>query len=468
LPVRLPAPGGGTIEAGSVVVGEFPEVGAGEAVPVPGTANGLLDRPGMTQEWQFSARKGQRLIVEVHARGLGSPLDSTIELLDADGRPVPRATLRCQARTYTTFRDHDSVTPNIRIEAWNELALNDYVLIGTELLRIRQLPLHPDADCSFFSVAGQRVGYLDTTPTHHSAGEPIYKVTIHPPGTTFPPNGMPVIDLPYRNDDGGPGYGKDSRLFFDPPGDGTYRVRVGDARGLGGPAFAYRLTVRPPRPDFTVQFTPTAPVVSPGTAVPVTVTADRRDGFDGPVSVRFDNLPAGFRAPATTIPAGEQSTAVALWADADAPAPGSAGPLRLTAKAVIGGTSVIRTAAGSLPKLGAPAEIVPTTDRPTITVTPGRSVWLTVTIERRGGFTGRVPLDVRGLPHGVRVLNIGLNGVLITEKETSRAVELYCEPWVAPTEHPIVVLARREGKGTEYAAPSVMLHVAAEQADGRR
>ena len=39
-------------------------------------------------------------------------------------------------------------------------------------------------------------------------------------------------------------------------------------------------------------------------------------------------------------------------------------------------------------------------------------------VERRNGFTGRIPLEVRGLPHGVRVLDIGLNGILITEKET--------------------------------------------------
>ena len=77
----------------------------------------------------------------------------------------------------------------------------------------------------------------------------MYKVGIHPPGSAFPPNGFPVIQLNYRNDDGGTGYGKDSRLFFDPPADGEYQVRIGDSRGQGGRNYAYRLTVRPPRPD---------------------------------------------------------------------------------------------------------------------------------------------------------------------------------------------------------------------------
>jgi hypothetical protein len=66
---------------------------------------------------------------------------------------------------------------------------------------------------------------------------------------------------------------------------------------------------------------------------------------------------------------------------------------------------------------------------------------------------------VRGLPHGVRVLDIGLNGILITEKESTRTFAIYAEPWVEPMTHPFVVLARNEGKGTEYAARSVLLKI---------
>jgi hypothetical protein len=83
-----------------------------------------------------------------------------------------------------------------------------------------------------------------------------------------------------------------------------------------------------------------------------------------------------------------------------------------------------------------------------------------VHIERRDGFKGRVPVEVRGLPHGVRVLDIGLNGILVNEKETKRAIVIYAEPWVQPTAHPFVVLARREGKDSEHAAKSVLLRVA--------
>ncbi|HXG12045.1 MAG TPA: c-type cytochrome domain-containing protein [Gemmataceae bacterium] len=465
LPVSISTPQGAPLGNPSVVVGEFAEVVRGNpggmmpVVPVPGTANGRIDQPGTSETWRFRATKGQRLIIEVNARRLGSPLDSVIEILDAQGQPVPRAVLRCLARTYVTFRDHDSATPKIRLEAWNELAVNDYVLVGGELLRIKELPPHPDADCLFFNVAGQRVGFLDTTPTHHSMGVPMYKVSIHPPGSTFPPNGFPVFALNYRNDDGGPGYGKDSRLFFDPPADGEYQVRIADARAAGGSSYAYRLTIRPPRPDFKVSFSPTAPVVWRGGAVPVNVTVERLDGFNGRVDVRLENVPMGCSAPATNVLPDENTTALAFWADPDARGPSEGPPLKLVARAVIDGKEAVREATGGLPKVVEPGEILCTTEQSEVTLRPGGTTRLTVTIERRNGFTGRVPLDVRGLPHGVRVLDIGLNGILITEKETRRTIELYAEPWVPPTEHPIVVLARREGKDTEHAAKSVLLRI---------
>jgi hypothetical protein len=465
LPVNVATPHGPALGNKSVVVGEFPESYESDtsvsAMAPPRTFNGQIDRPGATQAWRFPAKKGEKLILEVNARRLGSALDSFIEILDAAGKPVPRAVLRCQAKTAVTFRDHDSVGAGIRIEAWTELAINDYIYVGSELLRIKNLPPNPDADCDFYSQSGQRLGYLDTTPTHLSMGTPMYKVSIHPPGTQFPPNGMPVFPIDYRNDDGGPGFGRDSRLHFEAPADGVYQVRVGDARGQGGSNFAYRLTVRRPRPDFTVSLNPTAPSVWKGGAVPVGASANRVDGFDGEIGLRLENLPAGFSAPATAISKGENSTTFALWADANAATPAKgAPPLKLVAWATIDGKKVEREVQGGLPSVKDPGDLVTTTEQSEVTVKPGGEVRLTVTIERRNGFKGRVPLDVRGLPHGVRVLDIGLNGILITEAETVRTIVIYAEPWVEATTHPFVVLSRSERKGTEHAAKSVLLKVA--------
>ncbi|HTU92691.1 MAG TPA: c-type cytochrome domain-containing protein [Gemmataceae bacterium] len=471
---RMPVPvSKGVLGNPSVRIDEYPQVASQSAdahplapIPIPGTANGIIDRPGATQTWQFRAQKGQRLLLEVHANRIGSPLDSVLEILDAKGRPLPWATLRSQAKTYATFRDHDSAATGIRIESWSELAMDDYMLLGNELIRIWELPKNPDDDCQFWRLGGQRRGYLGTTPTFHPMGQPMYKVSIHPPGTTFPPNGLPIITLYYRNDDGGDAFGKDSRLVFDPPADGEYQVRIGAARGQGSSRHAYQLTLRPPRPDFSVGFSPTALTVSKGGAVSINVRADRRDEFDGPIEVRLENLPPGFSAPATTIPAHEISTNLALYAESSAssPAAGAPGlskaPLKLIAHAVVDGKQVVHEAMGGLPKLIEPGDIVTTTEQSEITLKPGSEVRLTVKIERRNGFKGRIPLEVKGLPHGVRVLDIGLNGILITPEATTRTIAIYAEPWVQPMTHPFVVSARREGKNAEHAAKSVLLRVA--------
>lgn len=445
----------------TVMVDEFPSVVlnpvAGTDLRVPGTADGILLKPG-GQTVRFAAKAGERLVVETTARRAGSPVDTAIEILDAAGKPVPRATLRCTAKTFVTFRDHDSVQGNIRLDAWNELAMDDYLFVGGELMRILALPGHPDADANFYTVGGQRVGFLGTTPVQHSQNSPMYKVELHPPGRTFPPNGMPVFTVFYRNDDGGPGYGKDSRLLFEAPADGVYQVRVADARGSAGPTHTFRVTVRPPKPDFTVSVTPNAPAVWKGGALPVTVTVNRTDGFDGPVRVKFDDLPPGFSAPEGVVEGNLTTTSLALFAAVDATVPADA-RLMLTATGTVGGQEVTRTATGGTPKLVDPGDIVTTTREPVITIKPGQETKFTVDIVRRNKFAGRVPIDVKGLPHGVRVQNIGLNGIMITERETSREVVLYAEPWVQPADHPIVVLARREGKNTEHAAKAVMLNV---------
>ena len=462
VPVPLTGAAAQAVGKAEVTVAEFHAVVlnpvAGADVRVPGSADGIFTKPNEAQTTRFDARRGERLIVEVLAQRAGSPVDPVIEILDAAGKPVPLGVLRATAKTSVTFRDHDAASTGIRLDAWNELAIDDYLYVNGEVMRILALPKGPDDDCQFYQSGGQRVAFHGTTSTHHSLGLPMYKVELHPPGKTFPPNGLPLFPLAYRNDDGGPGYGKDSRLFFDAPQDGSYQVRVTDARGSAGPNHAYRVTVRPPKLDFTVSFNPTAPSVWKGGAIPVTVNVTRSDGFDGPVHVKLAGIPDGMWAPETFVEAGANSTTFAFYANADATVPADA-KLKLIARAMIGGKEVTREVAGGLPKVAAVGDIVTTVREQTIAIQPGKETRFTVDITRQGKFAGRVPIEVRGLPHGVRVLDIGLNGILITERDTSREVVLYAEPWVKPMEHPIVVLARREGTGAEHAAKSLLLKV---------
>jgi hypothetical protein len=278
---------------------------------------------------------------------------------------------------------------------------------------------------------------------------------------------MPVFNIDYVNDDGGSRFGgKDSRLHFEAPADGDYFVRLRDVRGLEGERFAYRLTVREPTPDFELTFDPKSFNIPRGGRVSVTVTADRIDGFDDPIEVELRDLPPGLTATPGRIPSGATTTVlmVAAAADTSFGAQKAALPsmyrrdkphevsgvvaLKLVGRATIGGQVVVREAESTEPvsvvALAPAPDLVVTTNAQRVELAAGQEVTLTVNVERHNGFTARVPIAVMNLPHGVRVNDVGLNGVMITEQETSRVIHIVAEPWVQPLTQPMLVVGRVE------------------------
>ena len=449
-------------------------LGVAQQLAIPSTVNGRIwtaasagaDPARIDQDvFRFAARKGQALVFDVTAQQLGSPLDSIIEVLAADGRVVPRAMVRSLAQTEIALNDPDSNRRSIRIAAWNALAINDYLMVGDELLQVEAMPTHPDDDLRLRGFRGARTALFDTSPRGHSVGEAVYKVEIHPAGTRLEPNGMPVARIDYVNDDGGTRFGgKDSRLHFVAPADGEYFLRLRDVRGLEGERFAYRLSVREPAPDFDVAFDPKSFNIPRGGRVSLTVTADRKDGFDGPIDVALQDLPPGLTATTGTIPSGADTTVLLLTAAADATFEGRKAVLRstfgkdlevpglvtlkLAGTATIDGRTVAHEADLTDPlgvvALAPKPDLVVTTTAQQVEVSPGQQVSLTVNLERHNGFTARVPISVMNLPHGVRVDDIGLNGVMITEQETTRTVHIVVEPWVRPQTQAIAVVGRVE------------------------
>ncbi|HEY2156933.1 MAG TPA: hypothetical protein VGH33_14985, partial [Isosphaeraceae bacterium] len=438
----------------------------------PGGASGRIDPAGDADLFKFEAKKGRRVIIEVFGRRLGLPIDPALEILDAKGVPVPRAVLRPVEETNIAFRDHASTIRSIRLTKWDELAMGDYLLVGRELMRLSSLPRNPDDDAVFWGLGnersdqGERLAFLETTPEQHPMGRPMYKVEIHPPGASFPVGGVPPVTLTYRNDDGGPGFGKDSRVTFDPPADGTYLVRVEDVRGLGGPDWGYHVVVRPPHPDFSIVLSADNPQVPKGGSRIVRVNLVRIDGFDGAVDVEAEGLPAGITATTARIEP-EAYTADLLLMAADS-APATSPPSwRVVAR------SVPRSAAdpiirheldpggpqGGTITVGPAPEIKVRATPSRVAIRPGQRVEVTFHVDRGATFKGRVPIDVRNLPLGVRVLNIGLNGVLVTEKQSERTVFLYAEPWVTPTARPFFAVGRVEAKSADSSSPPIPLVV---------
>jgi hypothetical protein len=447
-----------------LALGSEPEIESqGGTITPPVTVNGRIAAPGAENRYRFRARKGEQLILEVNAQRLGSLLDSYLEVLDAQGNPIERAVVRPVWATAITLRDHDSVSRGIRIAAWDSLHPGDYVMIGGEIARVEALPLSPDNDTVFEGFGGQRAAFFDTSTEAHANDTPVYKVQIYAPGTKLSPNGLPVAHLYYANDDGGPGFGKDSLVHFTAPADGEYIARIRDVQGLGGKDDGYRLTVRAPRPDFRLTVSPRNPNVPLGGSVPVTVTATRLDGFDDPIEVTLLELPAGLHATHGTIARGQVSATLILSAGEGARLDGAV-PLKAAGKA------------GALEHLANPEDhlkLIALTPRPDITMTaetrevqlrPGGTAEITVSIARQGDFRGRVPVEVRNLPPRVRVLDVGLNGVLITEDETRRTFTIEALPSAEPVDQLIYVsgaIETRSVQQSSYAAPqAIRLQVA--------
>jgi len=208
-----------------------------QKIATPAVVNGRIQKPGDIDYYQFTAKKGEKLVMDVMARRLGSPLDSILTLLDAKG---------------------------------NLLAENDD---WTDL--------------------------TDSPATHHA----------------------------------------DSHLLYTFGVAGAYTLRLRDIQGNGGEEYAYRLTVAPPQPDFVLRIVPDNPRTGQGDTAAITVTAIRKDGFDGEIHLDVEGLPPGFRASDAVIQTGQDEGRVTITAPPDA-------PLAIVAPAIFG-TVVVDSGAGA-------------------------------------------------------------------------------------------------------------------------
>lgn len=403
-------------------------------------------------EWRFLARKGEPLVLSAQGRRHGGTWDPILEILDGSGQPVPRAKLRAVAKTNVTFRDHDAAKPGIRIDTWGDLRTNDFLLAGNDLMRIRQLPRNPDDDCQFYSRKSKRRAFLGTTPIHHPNGQEMFRVEILPPGSTPLPNGMPIVDLPWFNDDGDPEHPKDSWLLFHPPATGEYRARIGDARGVPTGQEFGRFGIRPARPDFNLRAQPVGSWVEGGTAL-VQVSIDRLDEFSGPVELTWAENPQGKLHSGRLGPDDEEMTLPI------SPVSGPKGePFvgTLIATAQVQGKTIQKKSEIRFPKPIQGYGLKVTSPHERLALTAGSIVKCSLEITRPADFKGRVPIDFKGLPFGCQVLDIGLNGILLIPGETRRTVEIACEDWVSPGTYAFVITARQEGKEEVFSKPVIL------------
>ena len=215
--------------------------GAGaQTVNPPVILNGRIAKPGEEDVFRFEGKKGDKLVIEVYARRLGSPIDSIISLTDAGGKT---------------------------------LAANDD---------------HEDKGAGL---------------TTHQA---------------------------------------DSYLTCEIPTNGAYYVHLGDVQGRGGDAYAYRLRISAPQPDFDLRVVPSAINVAQDRTAPITVYALRKDGFRGEIRLSAKNMPCGYSMKPAVITNNAESLRLNIFVPEDTPL-GCVYPI-LDGTATIQGTNVMHTA----------------------------------------------------------------------------------------------------------------------------
>ena len=462
------------------------DVASAIAVSAPATINGVIQRADENSPapdvdlFRFTARAGEEWVIEVNAARSTSKLDSFIEVLTADGGRIERVLLQAVRDSYFTFRGKDAdQTGDFRIFNWEEMQVNNLLYANGEVVKFWLPPRGPDSGFEIYPGRGKRWGWFDTTPLAHPLGEPIYIVQPHPPGTELIPNGLPTFVHYFENDDEARrSLGTDSKLFFTPPADGEYIVRIKDVRGLDGPDFHYSLAIRPRQPDFKVTIEGKDPTVGAGSAEEYAFVAERIDNFDGPIRIDVTGLPPGFRTETpVVIEHGQLTASGVLIADPDAeqPTPEQIAAVSITATADIRGSQVVHDLGnfgeiklGEKPKLLIHIESRPDGLQPVATspegwpeyvIHPGQTVMLQVRLERNG-FDEEVRFGKEGagrnLQFGTFVDNVGLSGLLVDAGAETREFFVTALPIVEPSTRAFHLTTSVEGG---LSSAPVILHV---------
>ncbi len=104
----------------------------------------------------------------------------------------------------------------------------------------------------------------------------------------------------------------DSYLMVKLPADGKYFIHLGDTRRHAGKAYAYRLRISHPRPDFALRVVKSRLVLQSKKSANVTIYAIRKDGYTGPIKLSYKDLPEGLESPGATLAANKEVVGMTL------------------------------------------------------------------------------------------------------------------------------------------------------------
>jgi Bacterial pre-peptidase C-terminal domain len=266
--------------------------------------------------------------------------------------------------------------------------------------------------------------------------------------------------------DDSPGMGKDARIEWKAPADGTYTVQVTDLHGRGGEAFPYVLLAQQASPDFSVTCDPDMINVGPGGRVPLFVRLTRRAGFAGAVRLGLNKLPPGVTASPLVIPPSMTEGVIVIEAAPDAKRESLL--LALNATGLGEGAPIIHQASpleeiylpgggrGHFPvhtlalAVTDPSDITVEATPREVVLSPGESVPVDVTVTRNPRYEQGVNLAVmlqhlggihgNPLPPGVKLKEAG-SKTLLGPKETKGKIVIEAAANAPPSEKvPITIM----------------------------
>ncbi len=430
-------------------------------VPIPASIDARIAFPGDAGLFRFMGRAGSPIVLETIASRRGAPTDTYLQILHADGRPLERATLHA-TRALELAAPLDQTSASVRFPNDAGLRPGLYVYLSGEVVRLARVPETPGGEWGLeLAATGGRRRYFETAAATHEAGEHGYLVDPTPSAESLRTSDLPTFVVGYENDDGPDlSIGRDSRLVFTPPATGEYIVKVTDARGFGGDAYVYRLTIRAAAPTVAASIVGFSPTLAAGAGKEFTVHVERIDGFDGPVSVDILDVPAGLTVTTPIVVAADRLSATGtIYAAPDAPLTPAApaGHLKAIATASIGGKQVtwplqdlprpwVRSRSDSVlafEPAGGPVIAPRAPGEPVVVVpfTPGK-ITAAIVHARRRDPSKPLTLELVHLPPGV-YLSSGGALIPFDEGDTEKTVLFQCDP-NAPDADAVVYLQTKD------------------------
>jgi hypothetical protein len=253
------------------------------------------------------------------------------------------------------------------------------------------------------------------------------------------------------------------------PAAGRYFVEVRDLHERGGPEFVYFLQLTRAEPAFGLELDTDKTLLTPGTAGVIFARVTRHNGFAGEVQLAVEGLPPGVTATCGRVLADGRDGCILFQAAPDAKQ--TAVNLRVTGTAAVpdgpGKTRTLTATARPLQEVympgggrfhypvemhtlsvGAPLDLKRVSISPmSVTLKPGESKRVEVTIERQPGFKGNVTLDTvyqhlssvygSSMPAGVRI-DDKASRTLLTGDQVKGHLTLKAAPDAKPVQDQLV------------------------------